>query len=750
MAAGVQPSGVIRASRRRWPAAAVAAIAVVGVAVTMGAVDAAFQGIAANTGNVVSATSTFPRYAQAVQDDHPSFTYRLGEQPAAGSAANASATTAPAGRYETPYAFRVPGATGVGDQALDVLAYTETTSGLSSPLVTDPQAFTAEAWFRTTATHGGKIIGFGDSASGSSRNYDRHVYMTDDGRLEFGVYPGQFQIVTSTATYNDGSWHLVDASVGAAGLELFVDGMLVASDASVTSAQHYDGYWRVGGDSLGGWPDAPSWDHIDATVDEVAVYPAQLDPTAVTAHHDAAIGTGYTAAVLADHPDLYWRLDDAAGAGVADSSGNGRAGTLTDGAAWAGLTSVAGATGGGAARFDGQGTLSSSRDVVGPTAFSEELWFSTTSSSGGKLIGLGNRQRGWSSTYDRHVYLTDDGHLVFGVNPPSAPITTITTPSTYRDGSWHHVVATSGTHGIHLYVDGVDEVGNTGVSGGESFTGFWRVGGDNLGNWPGVHSDYMTADIDDVAVYPAELTPATVAAHYAARNGDYQAAVRADDPDLYWRLDDGANLATGAADSGSHADPGIAMSLWIPYAVTDGPMRAGQPATTAVHFADADGVWTTVKQRAPQVFTVECWFRTTTTVGGGVVGFASDNRWGATYYDRMVYLRDDGHLVFGVYSGSTEETLATVRAYNDGGWHHLAASLGAAGMRFYVDGHLEGADTSTTTAADYDGYWRIGNQPSWGWPGSDSQALVGDLAEVAVYPTQLSDDRVRVHAYANH
>ncbi len=53
-----------------------------------------------------------------------------------------------------------------------------------------PQTFSVEGWFNTTTNTGGKLIGFGNNQTGMSRNYDRHIYMMNDGQLVFGVYNG--------------------------------------------------------------------------------------------------------------------------------------------------------------------------------------------------------------------------------------------------------------------------------------------------------------------------------------------------------------------------------------------------------------------------------------------------------------------------------------------------------------------------------------------------------------------------------
>ena len=737
-----------RALGRRLAAGAAALVALGVMASTQGGVEAAFQATTSTTGNTVGAAATFPRYTQAVAADSPSFQYRLNERPLDGVLADATGSSP--GRYPLPYSFGIAGATGDGNHALGLHTDAGVEADIHSGYVTDPQVFTEEVWFRTTTTAGGKIIGFSDLPSGASNNYDRHVYMLDDGRLTFGIYPGYTATVTTTGSYNDGSWHLVDASVGAGGMELYVDGVLAASDPAQTVAQNFDGYWRVGGDNLAAWSGPVSNDHFDGDVDEVAVYSAQLPAGRIAAHH-AAAGSGYAGAVLADNPYLYWRLADSAGAVAADASGNGRAGTIEN-APWQGPSAVTGATADGdsAAHFTGVGSIASPAPVAAPSVFSEELWFRTTTTTGGKLLGFGIRQAGDSTNYDRHVYMQDDGKLSFGVNPVGGAAT-LTTATAYNDGAWHHVVATSGTGGVNLYVDGGVTASNPLVSGGEPFTGYWRVGGDNLGNWPSPPStQYFTGDLDDVAVYPTELSAAQVAAHHTAAAGSsYAAVVLADAPDLYWRLDD-ASLDPTAHDSSPHGKDGLVLGAAFPFSPTAGPMRAGQASTTAVHFAGNGNAWNPQQITAPQVFTVEFWLRTRTVTGGEMFGFGQSPTGASGAYDRHVYMADDGRITFGVYPWALA-TVTTTRAYNDGSWHLVDATFGPAGIKLYVDGRLQAADPSVTVLYGYSGYWRIGGDTLGGWTNrGTAEYFTGDLAEVAVYPTQLDDEQVRVHYYANH
>jgi hypothetical protein len=63
--------------------------------------------------------------------------------------------------------------------------------------------------------------------------------------------------------------------------------VLVGSNTTTTN-QSYNGYWRVGGDNLNGWPSQPSSDYFAGSVDEAAVYPTALSAAQVAAHYAAA------------------------------------------------------------------------------------------------------------------------------------------------------------------------------------------------------------------------------------------------------------------------------------------------------------------------------------------------------------------------------------------------------------------------------------------------------------------------------
>jgi len=397
-----------------------------------------------------------------------------------------------------------------------------TTAGTatSSDTIDAPDTFSVEGWVRTTSTSGGKIIGFGNSATAVSSSYDRHLYLDDAGHVLFGVYNGSVRTIASPLAYNDGQWHQVVGTMSSAGMVLFVDGRRVGTN-STTTASPIRGFWRVGGDNLDGWTSRPTSRNIAADLGDLAVYPAALTATQVADHYTTTGRTvggtpaptdGYGKAVVADGPDLFWRLDDATGSTTAaDSAGNDNTGSFSGGTTRGVASPVTGATGQGAALDGVDGLVSSDRQVDNPRIFSTELWFSTTSTSGGKLIGFGDAKTGLSNNYDRHVWMTNAGELVFGTY--TGQLNTITSAAGYNDGRWHQVVATLSGDGMALYVDGA-RVGTNPTTSAQGYTGYWRVGGDHV--WFGANSEYIAATVDEVAVYPAALSADRVLAHYRA------------------------------------------------------------------------------------------------------------------------------------------------------------------------------------------------------------------------------------------
>jgi fibronectin type 3 domain-containing protein len=468
-------------------------------------------------------------YPSRIVADGASVYFRMTEPN--GTAAGSLGSSALGGSY-------VNASTRAGQESALVGAAADTSAafdGVSSFLRTEvsspaPTVYSIETWFKTSSTTGGKLVGYGNRAMMNggttvplSSTFDRQVYVANDGRVLFGVNSGVLTTLASPAGLNNGQWHQVVATQGPSGMALYVDGARVGRNA-VTTAQAYSGFWRVGGDNLSGWPSRPTNNYFTGNIDETAIYEKALTSAQVADHFRLSGRTNpavpapptdtYGGVVVADGPDLFWRLGETAGSGAVDASGNNMGGTYAAGVtrgvagAVAGTSDTAISTNGATS-----GIVYSAVSGGSPAAFSEELWFKTASTTGGKLIGFGSSSNVTSASYDKHVYLGVDGKLRFGVNSGGAQV--ITSPNAYNNNVWHHVVATQDGSGMKLYVDGV-QVASGSVTTNQNLTGFWRVGGDNLSGWPSrPTTDYFSGSIDEVAVYTKALTATQVQTHYA-------------------------------------------------------------------------------------------------------------------------------------------------------------------------------------------------------------------------------------------
>jgi signal peptidase I len=281
---------------------------------------------------------------------------------------------------------------------------------------------------------------------------------------------------------------------------------------------------------------------------------ALILPTAHAAFSATTFNTGdswvvptynYTTETNNLGPYLYWKLDDTTGTTAVDTSGNGRTGTYNS--TWTkGVTgalvdqtpNVAATETNAAGRAANTScvytTSTTGMATPGPMVYTEVIWFKTTSTTGGKLIGLENNRTGISDSasaggqYDRMIYMDPTGELWFGVYDNTEIVTH--SQAGLNDGNWHMAAATmSTTAGMSLYVDGklVGTNANT-ISETETKASYWRVGCGNLAGWGGdwngpnaptnTEADNLNypfnGSLDEATVWLSTLTAAQIAFLY--------------------------------------------------------------------------------------------------------------------------------------------------------------------------------------------------------------------------------------------
>ena len=217
----------------------------------------------------------------------------------------------------------------------------------------------------------------------------------------------------------------------------------------------------------------------------------------------------YAAAVVDSGPLVYYRLGNSNT--VTDTMGT------ANGAA-AGLTNTSGAIASDtdqASTFAGTSSsrVGSSSTFVAPDSLSYELWFKTNTTTGGSLVSLGSSSSGNSGTYDRAVYMSNDGKLSF--TSDFGVWRTMQTTTAFNDNAWHHLVVSQGLDGSAMYVDGETVASSRAIRyGRRNFNARLRVGGDVTSPFPNApSSQWFKGSIDDVSVYPYPLTKAQALSH---------------------------------------------------------------------------------------------------------------------------------------------------------------------------------------------------------------------------------------------
>jgi hypothetical protein len=234
-----------------------------------------------------------------------------------------------------------------------------------------------------------------------------------------------------------------------------------------------------------------------------------------------------------------------------------------------------------------------------------------------------------------------------------------------------------------------------------------------------------------------------------------------DSPYLFYRFNEGSG--TAAADASGNARNGTLQgaTTWEPGSCSAGP----SPALT---LGGSPGyVSTAAALTAPDIFTVEIWFKTPrgSTTGGRLIGFGNAQTGNSAVSDRHLYMTTTGAIVFGAAPnpGSSTNYKASAitsapdmnnanKFYNDGAWHQATATMSSSGMKLYLDGSLVNQST-VKSGAEVSGFWRVGYDAlsTNSWPGvTGNPVFAGTVDNAAVYPAALTATQVQDHFAAGH
>lgn len=212
----------------------------------------------------------------------------------------------------------------------------------------------------------------------------------------------------------------------------------------------------------------------------------------------------------------------------------------------------------------------------------------------------------------------------------------------------------------------------------------------------------------------------------------YLDEILADEPVLYWRMQEASGLPQDSSGTGNHATVATGTAQYD----VAGPILS-DPSDDAI-FVDADSGFSAPDHASldlGDVFTLEAWVKRqdSTTTEHNIIT-KDTNGYMLGILDNQVFLARPGVALIAESSITITDTDT---------WHHLVATKDGATSKIYVDGEdvtsLGTNSTITnTTSALFIGHGHAANRH-----------LVSHLDEVAVYPTALSGARILAHYEAS-
>lgn len=227
----------------------------------------------------------------------------------------------------------------------------------------------------------------------------------------------------------------------------------------------------------------------------------------------------------------------------------------------------------------------------------------------------------------------------------------------------------------------------------------------------------------------------TPAAAPASAQKSYTALVLADAPAAYWRMDEttGTTMTDGTKNGNNGRYDGIVM-LGQP-----GPLAAD--GSTSVGLDGATAGMTVPNSASLQVnwVTIELWInkRAHSDYGFYVAKNVVGGGGASTGWFELLNNHNNGRLEFRV-TGDVDPVLVSVATLELNTWYYVVATYDGVVAKLYINGKLDNSLPAVVSPAQNSDPISIGRRTD----GFFTNAL---LAEIAIYPTALSAERIAAH-----
>jgi len=411
----------------------------------------------------------------------------------------------------------------------------------------------------------------------------------------------------------------------------------------------------------------------------------------------------------------FWPLTDGSGSTTAkDITSNANDGTESGGVSWA-ATDI-----GTAASFDGFDDRFDVDDAgdfdFGTGDFSVSAWvyYDTTPAGFTQIVTRGDTSLGTACWFG--IYKTSSSHsFIFDVDDNISKVSTTSSVSA-TSGAWFHVVGVRNSGGTNvIYINGVstgtasdngNSISQTGVSNQELRIGCQRVGG--------TYQEFHDGNIQNVRVYNRALSATEVATLYnrpweatnygnlwpysppapssATLSTDTAATSLNVDLEGWWLCTD--NSGTTLVDiSGNSVNGTIGGTVgWDTTALG-----------TAIEPDGSSGRADASVSLTGYPITMAAWFKTpSASAADECIMSVADSSVGTNQL-RMIIENSTSKLEANGFDGSVVRAAASTTSVDDDEWHlGVAVFASSTSRKIYVDGVLEGTETSSQTMTAFD------------------------------------------------
>ena len=206
----------------------------------------------------------------------------------------------------------------------------------------------------------------------------------------------------------------------------------------------------------------------------------------------------------------------------------------------------------------------------------------------------------------------------------------------------------------------------------------------------------------------------------------YASEVLADSPRAWYRMNEASGLPQDSSGNGNHADEVAGTPV---YNQTGPITNDGAAKAITLGGSAYFGIPDAVSLDLGQLFTLEGWVkRGVTGVEGAIL---------VKYSGYGIFIDSGNHLAYG-WSNVGYIVVSTTTITDTTTWHHLVATKNGTTSHLYIDNVDRTGTVTDLTIADNANKLYIGSE-------STATIINATVAELAVYPTELSAARVSAH-----